>query len=361
MKNTTTSLAIRPDKLAHWAVILIAAIAFLVYGKSFLIPIILAVLLTVLLNALRTALMYPKIANVSLGKRSATAVAILLLLLINYIVVMILSSQLDAFKEYIPIYENNLERLLSNLFQLSTSNAMTSIEHFANKVELAGILSWVGDSLSLVVSNVFLTLLYTAFLFSEEAKIPLKLSQLKSEPQKSEQIKELCQNISWSIQKYIGMKTVISLITALASYFVLLAFDVHFAALWALIIFFLNFIPNIGSIFGVIFPSLLTLLQFDTLTPFFMVTTCLVTVQFIIGNVLEPTYLGRSLNLSSFVVLISLSFWGAIWDLVGMFLSVPLLVVTSLVCQHIKGLQWISILFSADGHFMDNNNPGNSK
>ena len=145
------------------------------------------------------------------------------------------------------------------------------------------------------------------------------------------------------------MKTVVSLLTAIVSYVVLVFVGVDFAAIWALLVFFLNFIPTIGSIIGAVFPSLLALVQFDTLTPFLIVAIGLGGTQFIIGNIIEPAYMGRSLNLSSFMILLALSFWGLVWGLAGMFLAVPMMVMTGIVCAQFDGLRWVSVILSTDG------------
>ncbi|MCZ6853980.1 MAG: AI-2E family transporter, partial [Gammaproteobacteria bacterium] len=55
---------------------------------------------------------------------------------------------------------------------------------------------------------------------------------------------------------------------------------------------------------------------------------------------------------SSFMIILSLSFWGALWGVAGMFLSVPLMVVTGIVCARFAGLRWISVMLSADGELM---------
>jgi predicted PurR-regulated permease PerM len=182
--------------------------------------------------------------------------------------------------------------------------------------------------------------------------LPKKLAHLSSDSKKSEQLALLASKVSTSIQRYIGMKTIVSLLTAALSYAVLTVVGVDFAAIWALLVFFLNFIPTIGSIIAVVFPALLTLVQFDTLTPFFIVSVGLGGTQFVIGNVLEPAYLGRSLNLSSLMILLSLSFWGIVWGLAGMFLAVPIMVMTGIVCAQFRGLRWVSVILSTDGNLV---------
>jgi predicted PurR-regulated permease PerM len=156
-------------------------------------------------------------------------------------------------------------------------------------------------------------------------------------------------DISESIRRYLLIKTIMSLLTAGVSYDVLNMIGVDFAETWTLLIFLLNYIPSIGSILGVIFPALLVLLQFDTLWQFFIIAVLLSSAQLIIGNVIEPTFMGRTLNLSPFVVIASLAFWSIIWGPVGAFLSVPLTTTLVIACSHVPSFRWIAVLLSADG------------
>ncbi|EHY9869102.1 AI-2E family transporter [Vibrio vulnificus] len=334
------------------AIISTVTVLSLIYAKGFLVPVVLAVFLTMLLSSLRNAVWNSALGQ-RLGKKLSTLAAAMILFGFSSIVLTTLSGQLSAFKAAIPVYESNLNVLLSSLLAFTHLDDIPNVSSVMRQVDIGGFLTWIGESLSLVASNVFLTFLYTLFLVSEKGNIPLKLAKLKREPSQALKVTRLCEDIAHRVQRYIVMKSLISLLTAITSYLVLYIVGVDFSPLWALIIFFLNFIPNIGSLFGVLLPSLLTVLQFDTLTPFVVVCFGLSIIQFSIGNIMEPAYLGRQLNLSSFVVLLSLSFWGAIWGLVGMFLSVPLLVITSLVCQHTKRLYWVSVLLSVDGHIAE--------
>ena len=90
-------------------------------------------------------------------------------------------------------------------------------------------------------------------------------------------------------------------------------------------------------------------MQFDSPTPFLLVVGGLGATQFVIGNIIEPALVGRSLNLSSFMIILSLTFWGSIWGVPGMLLSVPIMVVGAIVCSHLPDLRWVAVLLSADG------------
>ena len=133
------------------------------------------------------------------------------------------------------------------------------------------------------------------------------------DPNRLEDVFELIEKIRSDIRLYIGIKVFTSLLTALISYFVLNLVGVDFASFWAVLIFFLNFIPTIGSIIATTLPCLLALIQFETFSPFIGVTLCLITIQLIIGNIIEPKSMGRSFNLSGLVIILSLAFWGTVW------------------------------------------------
>jgi predicted PurR-regulated permease PerM len=141
-----------------------------------------------------------------------------------------------------------------------------------------------------------------------------------------------------------------SALTGGLSFMILRGVGVDFAAFWGLIIFFLNFIPMIGSLIGIIFPALLTLVQFDTYTPFVVVSLGLSAVQMLIGNFLDPKMTGDTLNLSPLVILLSLATWGMIWGIPGMFLSIPIMVIVTIVMSQFETTRPLAVLLSKRGH-----------
>lgn len=114
--------------------------------------------------------------------------------------------------------------------------------------------------------------------------------------------------------------------------------------------FFLNFIPNIGAIIAIAFPASLAIVQFTSWIPFTKIIFGLGTVQFIVGNIIEPRYLSNSLNLSPLVILFALAVWGDIWGLLGMFLAVPITVMMMIIFAHFEKTRPIAILLSRDGN-----------
>jgi predicted PurR-regulated permease PerM len=203
------------------------------------------------------------------------------------------------------------------------------------------------------VVNVVLVFLYVAFLFSERRYINDKLGALFTDDKVARDTEKMLSAISLGIRRYIWLKSLMSAITGLLSYAVLRAMGVDFAETWALLIFLLYYIPTVGPVLGVIFPALITWVQFDTIESVLGVAFGLTAIYAIVGNAVEPLLMRKSLNISAFGIVLSLTFWGTIWGFVGMFLSVPIMVVTMIVCANVPGWRWISVLLSKDGRISD--------
>ena len=149
--------------------------------------------------------------------------------------------------------------------------------------------------------------------------------------------------------RYLGIKTIISLLTGFLSYLVLISVEINFAIFWAFLIFLLNFIPTIGSLLGTIFPALFCLLQFGDFSIALTVFLIVGVIQVFIGNFLEPKWLGNSMNISPLVSILSLVFWGLIWGTTGMVISVPITVVIIIILSQFESTKNVAILLSEKG------------
>jgi predicted PurR-regulated permease PerM len=152
------------------------------------------------------------------------------------------------------------------------------------------------------------------------------------------------ESIQQSIISYMKIKTAVSLVTGLLTSVVCLIFGIKFAFFWGLLAFILNFIPTIGSIIAVVPPFLMAVIQFDSAKIMILLLVCLVAVQNVMGNVVEPIIMGNRLRLNTLTVIFGLVFWGYIWGIWGMFLSVPLLVLFKIIMEQIPELSMVSRL-----------------
>ena len=127
------------------------------------------------------------------------------------------------------------------------------------------------------------------------------------------------------------------------------AFGIDSPLLWAFVIFILNFIPVIGAFLVALLPSTFAILQFGEINLPLILFFTLGTIQTVIGNVIEPKLMGDSLNISPLVALFSLAFWGAIWGILGMVVSVPITVILIILLAHFPKTKSIAIFLSHHG------------
>ena len=119
--------------------------------------------------------------------------------------------------------------------------------------------------------------------------------------------------------------------------------------LYALFIFILNFIPVIGPLVGTTFPAVFALLQFGEIMPGILILLFIGAIQIVVGNILEPKFMGDFMNLSPLVVIFSLLFWGAVWGATGMIISIPITVIMVIIFSQIPLMRPIAIMLSHEG------------
>ena len=133
------------------------------------------------------------------------------------------------------------------------------------------------------------------------------------------------------------------------SYIALLIIGIDSPVFWAFLIFLLNFIPTIGSLIATMFPAVFCLLHYGEFGPGILVLIFVGAIQILVGNILEPKLMGSSMNISSLVTIIALSFWGAIWGVTGMILSVPITVIMIIIFSQFPSTRPIAVALSEKG------------
>jgi AI-2 transport protein TqsA len=323
--------------------------AFLVLAQSFLIPLAIAILFWGLLNELIAQLCRIRIGPLGLPHWAAVIVAIGIVLFGNALFFFVLSTEAGSIADSIPRYASQFQGLFGRLISVLGQDIAAEGERALSQLAMTSGISEVVGTAGTITWGMVLVAIYVGFLLADQHNLPRKLAALFPSADRADEIERVFFSINKNVRRYVWIQTVVSVLTAAASYVLLKVLGVNFAATWALLIFLLNYIPSIGSVLGVVFPALFALLQFGTLALFLIVTGGLTAIQFVIGNILQPVITGRSLNVSSFVVILSLTFWGAVWGIVGMFLAVPLTVVCMIVCAHLPDWRWVAIMLSADG------------
>ncbi|MTH98464.1 MULTISPECIES: AI-2E family transporter [Alphaproteobacteria] len=314
-------------------------------GASFLIPLTMALLVNVLIIALSDRVISLTHAPVWLANIAAVTVVLAGLFMIMYV----LGSQATQFARSIGTYENQFDGAVNRITGLVGNDVTSFIRDNLVSIDMSYVARILLGSATSLLNQFFLISLYVAFLMAERLAFRKKIQLAAGNPLTGAELATVLDAISYSLQRYVGVKTFISLITAGISYSVFRALGLEYAETWAVLTFALNFIPSIGSIIAVVFPAMIALVQFDSVGPFLIIVFGCGTIQFLIGNFLDPAMLGRSLNMSTFLVILALTFWTTVWGLIGAFLSVPLTVCILIIFSHIPALRPVAILMSLDG------------
>ena len=258
-------------------------------------------------------------------------------------------ANINSLAESYPIYEQNIELMIAQLNDIFQLNLVEYFKSHAGDFDFGTILKKIFKSLSDLLSNAFIILIYALFIFLEEANFHNKLKAVFTDATQFDELNDILDKIEKSITSYIGLKTLVSFITGFASYIVLLFIGIDAPLFWAFLIFLLNFIPTIGSLIGTLFPAIFCLLQFGDFNSCLMVLAIVGGIQIIVGNLLEPKLMGNTLNISSFIAIFALSFWGALWGVTGMLLSVPITVIMVIIFSQFKSTKAIAIMLSEKG------------
>lgn len=330
----------------------LAMVAILILGKSIIVPIVVSFLIWMLIDSLAVKIKSIKLLGRQLPKWAISFSALIVFSTMMLLVYKVLVTQTNNLMTAAPFYQQKGELIIGKLSSYTGLKISDVINDLYSSLDFTELLSVVADSTQTMLSSVFLIFIYVGFMFVEQGNAKSKIDALKKSSAKFTLIQSIFKNSITLIKRYIRLKSTVSALTSLSCYFVLAMFEVDFAELWAITTFLLNFIPNIGSALAVVFPSLLACLQFDSVPYIAMIIASLVVIQFVIGNIIEPSIMGKSLNLSAFMILISLSFWGLVWGVAGMFLAIPLMVATAIVFSNIEEMKWAAILMSANGKIL---------
>ena len=195
-----------------------------------------------------------------------------------------------------------------------------------------------------VLTNASMILLTVIFILQEASGFPKKIRAGLKTPEKS---LAGFSKFTESVNHYLALKTIFSLITGLFIWVWLTILGVDYALLWGLLAFLLNYVPNIGSIIAAVPPVLLALIQLGT---FHSLMTALgfVIANIVVGSIFEPKFMGEGLGLSTLVVFLSLVFWGWVLGPVGMLLSVPLTMIMKIAFESNEETYWISVMLGGE-------------
>ena len=324
---------------------ILACLVVIVYGLQFAAPILLPSALALFLAVLSLPVM-AWLVNRRIPSGLATLITVLvnaaaigLFILLASPSVAELQDKLDQYVFDLQERWGQLMAWLENSTGIEISDYLTlSIIDPGAVVDIArGTIGRIAQFLS----TTFLVFLIMAFMLSEATVFPKKFRYIFGSRGGD---KDRITKIATEIQSYLGIKTVVSLATGLVLGIWAYALDLDFPVLLGMIAFLLNYVPTVGSIIAAIPAILLSVIKFGALLHVILVAGGYIAVNIIVGNIIEPRWMGRSLGLSTLVVILSLLYWGWAWGPLGALLSVPLTVGVKILLENTEDLRWMAIL-----------------
>lgn len=271
----------------------------------------------------------------------AVMVVVFVIIGVLTLVGVFVGGQIGEFTDRLPFYEQQLN---------DTLNAFAA--QFGQDVSISGLLEQIQPASPMgLVANLFtglqglfayffLIIFTVIFILLEASSFPAKLQLVLTS---SRGDPEYFTRFTSGVQRYLGIKTVVSLVTGAFAGALTAVVGLDFPLLWGLLAFLLNYVPSIGSLIAAIPPVLLALVQFG-LAQTAVIGIGYFVINITIGGVIEPRVVGRGLGLSTLVVFLSLVFWGWVFGPVGMLLSVPLTMTAKIALESSNRTAPIAVL-----------------
>lgn len=358
MPNSTDPGKIKAGKALWMFAALIVVIAGLKVAQSFLVPIMIAAFIATvsfpLLKFLREKGVPRALAvflTVAVDFVFLAALAVLAFTLVND-----LQEKWDS--KYAAEVSNQIRDTSKSLVQTlngyGVSDAKEKIDEVVNNnlinlqnIRFEKIWDFGTGILGKVVGFMgtsIITLIITVFMLTEARMFGRRFEAI-SEARGPNLTKIL--SATRDIQRFLAIKTVVSLATGILAGLLCWAAGLDFYVLWGILAFLLNFIPVIGSIVAGVPPTILALFVAGWPNALLVAGGYLLINNFL-GNFLEPILVGRRFGISTLVVIISVVFWGWLWGPLGMLLAVPLTMVIKVILESSDEFRWIGIAISAE-------------
>jgi len=285
------------------------------------------------------------------GKRIPKALAVVVIFTaiagIGWLLLVFVGSSLNGFSKALPAYQEGLAAKTASLVSWLENHGVEIssqlVLDYFNPQRAMNMIAVTLSGLRSVLTNFLLIMLTVFFILLEASGFPQKLRAALDNPDESLARISI---ITESVNRFLLIKTMFSLLTGILIWVWLLILGVDFPLLWGLLAFLLNYVPTIGSLLAAIPAVLLALIQLGWSSALF---TCLgyLVVNVCIGNIIEPRFMGHGLGLSTLVVFLSLIFWGWVLGPVGMLLSVPLTMTVKIALESDEESRWLGIMLGS--------------
>ena len=331
-------------------IIAFAVVLFLlVQARFLLISLAVAIILFSLTSDVIRLIARQRIGRLGVPNWLASVAALLLISTALLLLSSILLAQLNTVLSTTLSYAERAPSAVASLFAWMGEDVERAVLNSLNSVELSSYVRTVAGQAGNLMQGTVLVILFVGFLFAERIWFSTKMSNFFGDEAQAERANKIITSIIHRVNYYLLVKTAVSVITGVMVYAVASFFGIELALSLGILTFILNYIPNIGSIVATGMVALVGFVETGEPTSTALLFLITGLIQFVNGNVIDPLLMGRALRLSSFGIILSLAFWGAVWGVPGMFLSVPIMVMMLVICSHVPGLRKVAVLLSREG------------
>lgn len=286
------------------------------------------------------------------NKRIPSGFAVLIVMACMIIILFLIGAQIGSsisgFSDELPLLQSRIRDQVKELSVLLTSKGIVVKEKFfleyVNPEAIMKLTAGLLSGLSSVISDLILILLTVTFILLEVSSFPIKLRAILGDPK---QVFPKFTKFVVDMKRYMVIKTTINLVAGILIAAWMYMLGLQFPVLWGFLAFLLHYIPNIGSVIAAIPAALLALVQLGMGSALLVVAGNIL-VGFIIGNVIEPRLMGRTLGLSTLIVFLSLIFWGSLLGLIGAILCIPLTITLKFAFESNESTRWIAVLLGSE-------------
>jgi AI-2 transport protein TqsA len=318
------------------AIIGLLCLGFMLYAtESVIVPLVIALFITMIINKVEGLVAKALRLRGSLRWINKLAAMVVIIGILFGLVMAAVSSGKEIAGR-IDFYKARVVNGMDGLHKWADKQGLpwpeTNISQQLDKLPIGKTLSGFFSSLLGFLGNFFLVVVFVGFLVFSKADY-----------------KGIMQEMNEKISGYISIKAMISLATGVGIGLLCWGFGVDFGLFWATLGFLLNFIPSVGSIAATIPPVLLAFVQLDSSAAALGFAICMVALQFVLGNVIEPKLMGDKLSVKPVAIMLGLIFWGFLWGIPGMFLAAPLMALIRILASYFNFSRSFERLLAADG------------
>ena len=332
---------------ASQIIITIAAIVIVVAGMRAATDILVPFLLAVFISIISAAPLF-WLQRKGLPSWLALITVILGILIVGFLMAWLVGSSVKDFSNNLPVYEEKLTlqtaAIIAWIGKIGIDISDLGITEMLNPGAAMKLVASMLNSLGNLLTNGLLILMTAIFILLEATSIPAKLRTILGDQESSLKPFEKFVN---NVKNYMAIKTMVSLFTGAVVAVFVFFMGLDYPLLWGLLAFALNYVPNIGSIIAAVPAVLLAVIQIG-IAKAMIIAAGYVVLNLVMGSVIEPRFMGKSLGLSTLVVFLSLLFWGWVLGPVGMLLSVPLTITAKIALDSREESRWIAVLLGPE-------------